>query len=80
VSAEQLDDVCPADRGDRQADTQDPGDLAALGDRDLVGEHRHHRREQTVVEQLGDAPPDQDDRDVGGHRDEEDAERAAEWP
>jgi len=42
--------------------------------RDLVGHDCHHRGEQRVEAQLGDAPSEQDDRDAGGHRDNSDAE------
>ena len=53
-----------------QADAEDPGHLAALGDRHLVREHGHHRGEQAVEEQLGEAPAGQHDRDVRCDRDE----------
>ena len=77
VAGEQLDQEGRAHRGDRHADAQDAGDQTALVDRDLVGQYGDLGREQRVEEQLGDAPSDEDDRDVGCQRDDEDAERAA---
>ena len=41
------------------------------------GQHRHQGGEQGVEEQLGDAPSDEDDRDVGCQRDHEDADGTA---
>jgi len=73
AASEQLDQECAAHRRDRQADTQDTGDQAALNGRDLVRQHRHHGGEQRVEAQLGDAPPGQDHRDAGRQRDHQDA-------
>jgi hypothetical protein len=56
---------------------RDTGDLAALDGRDLVRQHRYHRGEQRVEEQLGDTPSGEDDRDAGCQRDNEDAEGTA---
>ena len=53
------------------------GDQAALDRRDLVRQHRHHGGEQRVEEQLGDTPSDEDDRDAGCQRDNEDTDGTA---
>ena len=75
VAGEQLDQEGRAHRRDRHADAQDARDQAALVDRDLVREYGDLGGEQRVEEHLGDAPSDQDDRDVGCQRDDRDAER-----
>ena len=86
VAAEQVDQEGGADRRDRQTDTQDAGDQAALSGRDLIWQHRHLGGEQCVEEKLGDAPSDEDHRDARCQRDDEGAERTAEqtddhpWP
>jgi hypothetical protein len=77
AGGEQLDQERTAHRPDGRADTQDTGDQAALDRRDLVRQHRHHGGEHRVIEQLGDTPADEDDRDAGGQRDNEDAEGTA---
>ena len=77
VAGEQLDQEGAGHRCDGQADTQDTGDRAALGDRDLIGQHRNQGREQGVEEQLRDAPSDEHDRDAGCQGDDEDAEGTA---
>ncbi len=74
---EELDQERGAHRRDRQTDTQDTGDEAALNGRDLVGQHRHHGGEQGVEAQLGDAPPGEDNRDAGRQRDNQDAKETA---
>nr|WP_246080215.1 hypothetical protein [Modestobacter altitudinis] len=71
VAGEQLDQKGAGHRRDGQADAQDAGDKAALRGRDLVRQHRHHRGEQRIEEQLREAPPQQDDRDRRRHRDDE---------
>jgi DNA-binding CsgD family transcriptional regulator len=55
VAGEQLDNEGAADRRDRQTDTQDTGDQAALSRWDAVWQHRDQRGEQGVEQQLGDA-------------------------
>ena len=48
--------------------------------RNLVGQHGDQHSQQRVEEHLGDAPPEQDDGDVGRQRDDEDPGGATQQP
>ena len=74
-AGEELDQEGAAHRRDGQADAQDTGHQASLPGRDLVGQHRDRGGLERAEARLGAAPPDQDDRDAGGHGNDQDAER-----
>ncbi len=66
VAGEDLHHVGAAHRRDGEADAEDAGNGAPLLDRDLVGQHRHHRGQHRVEEQLRQAPADQHHPDPSG--------------
>jgi hypothetical protein len=74
LAAEGVHHVGAAYRCARQADAQDAGHRAPLLDRNLVGQHRHHRSQHRVEEQLRQAPTDQHHPDLRGKGDDQDAE------
>ena len=74
VTGEELDQVGATHRRNREADPEDTGHQTTLGDRDLVRKDRDLGGEQRVEEQLGQAPPDQHDRNAGRHSDDQDAD------